>query len=324
VNVGGDVHGNNLSGTIDLSLNALTTEDNPGSTSSGNTYTFNISNSTNDGWICENGAGGETSGNIYNLNITNSGYIGALLGVGCDGNSGNLSVGFSQQHGIDFFGNNNSFDIFAVGNGIASPMTTEGVIFEGGATRNTITGASVDYQASPTQVSFWLKPLSTLNNVNGLTVYPITGIGDQGTNNTVSYSFGGQWVLPKSILLEGSVTLPNALPLLVNDASGSPHRTFLVDAGNNGHTGDMDSGLSGGGWYWHAKALHVWQINSINVMGLTGNGFYMYTNASDPYVPQMSGDGPGYAACVLAAGPPVVIGHCTTVVGSGGACTCSN
>ena len=32
----------------------------------------------------------------------------------------------------------------------------------------------------------------------------------------------------------------------------------------------------------------------------------------------------GQAACIYAAGPPIVIGHCTGVVGSGGACTCSN
>jgi hypothetical protein len=31
----------------------------------------------------------------------------------------------------------------------------------------------------------------------------------------------------------------------------------------------------------------------------------------------------GQAACIKAAGPPVVIGYCSTVVGSGGACTCN-
>ena len=32
----------------------------------------------------------------------------------------------------------------------------------------------------------------------------------------------------------------------------------------------------------------------------------------------------GQAACIYAAGPPIVIGHCTSVVGAGGACTCAN
>jgi hypothetical protein len=31
----------------------------------------------------------------------------------------------------------------------------------------------------------------------------------------------------------------------------------------------------------------------------------------------------GQAACIYAAGPPVVIGKCTSVVGAGGACTCA-
>ena len=31
----------------------------------------------------------------------------------------------------------------------------------------------------------------------------------------------------------------------------------------------------------------------------------------------------GQAACIKSAGPPIVIGTCSTVVGSGGACTCN-
>jgi hypothetical protein len=36
-----------------------------------------------------------------------------------------------------------------------------------------------------------------------------------------------------------------------------------------------------------------------------------------------SGPTVGQAACIKAAGPPVVIGYCSTVVGAGGACTCN-
>lgn len=39
------------------------------------------------------------------------------------------------------------------------------------------------------------------------------------------------------------------------------------------------------------------------------------TTASSPIV--------GQTACIKAAGPPIVIGTCSTVVGSGGACTCN-
>ena len=40
-------------------------------------------------------------------------------------------------------------------------------------------------------------------------------------------------------------------------------------------------------------------------------------------VPQVGTPTAGYAACIKAAGPPVVIGYCSTVVGSGGTCTCN-
>lgn len=40
-------------------------------------------------------------------------------------------------------------------------------------------------------------------------------------------------------------------------------------------------------------------------------------------VPQVSTPTVGQAACIKSAGPPVVIGYCSTVVGSGGACACN-
>jgi hypothetical protein len=40
-------------------------------------------------------------------------------------------------------------------------------------------------------------------------------------------------------------------------------------------------------------------------------------------VPQIETPAPGHAACIKSAGPPVVLGFCSTAVGSSGACTCN-
>lgn len=70
---------------------------------------------------------------------------------------------------------------------------------------------------------------------------------------------------------------------------------------------------------------HVWQINSGTIMTLTSTSLnntvpYAYNGVDLPITgtPQV-----GKAACIKSAGPPVVIGSCSTAVDSAGACTCN-
>jgi hypothetical protein len=44
---------------------------------------------------------------------------------------------------------------------------------------------------------------------------------------------------------------------------------------------------------------------------------------SSTLLPQVGSPVPGHVACIKAAGPPVVIGYCSTVVSADGACTCN-
>jgi hypothetical protein len=70
-----------------------------------------------------------------------------------------------------------------------------------------------------------------------------------------------------------------------------------------------------------APAISLTTIGSSGAATLISN----VLNIPTPPAATVTASGPtvGQAACIKAAGPPVVIGYCSTVVGAGGTCTCN-
>jgi hypothetical protein len=64
---------------------------------------------------------------------------------------------------------------------------------------------------------------------------------------------------------------------------------------------------------------HLYGLTRIDSLSI--NGGAAITNSA--VIPQVGTPTVGQAACIKAAGPPVIIGFCSSVVSSGGACTCN-
>ena len=60
-----------------------------------------------------------------------------------------------------------------------------------------------------------------------------------------------------------------------------------------------------------------------NIFKADANGNTVDGGIAASAIPTTGSPTAGQAACIYSSGPPVVIGKCTTVVGSGGACTCA-
>jgi hypothetical protein len=66
------------------------------------------------------------------------------------------------------------------------------------------------------------------------------------------------------------------------------------------------------------------QVNGTVKFGRNNSGTWVFGDpVSAPNLPQVGTPTAGHAACIKSAGPPVVIGFCSTQPDSGGACTCN-
>jgi hypothetical protein len=93
-----------------------------------------------------------------------------------------------------------------------------------------------------------------------------------------------------------------------------------------GGDGCMGTGSSGIGFFTENKTGGSSDTSAqVATLGCTGNlrvnGHFF--DASGVALPNVGTPTVGKAACIKAAGPPVVIGYCSTVVDAGGACTCN-
>jgi hypothetical protein len=76
-----------------------------------------------------------------------------------------------------------------------------------------------------------------------------------------------------------------------------------------------------GGAHTRLAADGTLTTTSVNTSSLQVNNGAVISNSSA--VPQVGSPIAGHAACIKAAGPPVVIGYCSTAVSATGACTCN-
>jgi hypothetical protein len=66
-------------------------------------------------------------------------------------------------------------------------------------------------------------------------------------------------------------------------------------------------------------STHLYNTTRIDSLSVNGGAPIATANA----IPTVGTPTVGQAACIKAAGPPVVLGYCSTVVSSSGACTCN-
>ena len=81
-----------------------------------------------------------------------------------------------------------------------------------------------------------------------------------------------------------------------------------------------------------AGGTFIWAVNNVEQMGLSTSGLLVVPPltigggaaiSNSNAVPQVGTAVANQAVCFVSVGPPAVIGHCTSVVGAGGACTCA-
>ena|ERR1035438_10366668 len=89
--------------------------------------------------------------------------------------------------------------------------------------------------------------------------------------------------------------------------------TFLAPGGS---TLNNPSGAKGN---WDSVTAST-LINNANMHVTYDTGLIIYPTGT---VPVAGSATINQAACIKSAGPPTVIGYCSTVVGSGGGCTCN-
>jgi hypothetical protein len=80
------------------------------------------------------------------------------------------------------------------------------------------------------------------------------------------------------------------------------------------------------GMYRDASGFIDFQVTNTTKLQLSSSGASIgggVTISSSTVVPQIGTPTVGHAACIKSAGPPVVIGYCSTVVDASGLCTCN-
>lgn len=190
------------------------------------------------------------------------------------------------------------------------------------------------YFGNPMQ---YATPLISIQSMLGTQVPPTyDGNGDFNTN---PFSLGGDGLHHPSYLGMDAYYLASFKPILDQVALNMPkHSTIITHAGvssgpygglQDSRDGNVDfvNGPNGGRIVNNANStvLETWDNNAANPHNFLrpitiGGGAAISTSSA---LPQVGTPTVGKAACIKAAGPPVVIGFCSTVVDATGGCTCN-
>ena len=123
--------------------------------------------------------------------------------------------------------------------------------------------------------------------------------------------------------LEGTIATDGSESAVLGYLIDNEGREFDVTGGTflNGGSGTINnpSGVKGN-WGPTYASGGIPPINHANYYTTPDTGIITYPTGT---VPVANFPTVGQAACIKSAGPPMVIGYCSTVVGSGGACTCN-
>lgn len=132
-------------------------------------------------------------------------------------------------------------------------------------------------------------------------------------NNSMTFGTGSTSIPIIQLLASSNNVIAN------NGIFGVASTGISLDSSSNNNTGlDTNSIVTSsfsGAAITNAGTNPAAFRNGMTVTGTITNGSNTVPNVGTPTVNQ--------AACIKAAGPPVVIGYCSTVVSSGGACTCN-
>jgi hypothetical protein len=136
-----------------------------------------------------------------------------------------------------------------------------------------------------------------------------------GGGLVVSVTANGIWAYPPMITISGASGGSGAFLTYYLALTGS-----LTITGSNFLTPD-------GMWHWNTARVPAGEPSTANDIGeLSSSGFEFgggVTISSSTVVPQVGTPTVGHASCIKSAGPPVVIGYCSSVVASDGTCTCN-
>lgn len=146
-------------------------------------------------------------------------------------------------------------------------------------------------------------------NQSGTPWWQLYGTG----NNTGASAFG---IIEASTGINRLYMFPSQYTQVNSGGGGGD-----VEINSAANSGNGGLSVYGGG----ATPVKNGYISGTGVGGFTGVtiGTSGTTITNSNLIPQVGTPTVGQAACIKAAGPPVLIGYCSTVVGSGGACTCN-
>jgi hypothetical protein len=156
--------------------------------------------------------------------------------------------------------------------------------------------------------------------------------------SAIQMSRGAPGIINQAFQLISPTTAAHWLDLENNPGAATKNDVFIEmdsDANRNNFLLCMQSGsvfdcplegdptghflALGGGAPDSSYNIHLYNATRIDSLSIDGGAPIATANA----IPTVGTLTVGRAACIKAAGPPVVIGYCSTVVSSSGACTCN-
>jgi len=177
-------------------------------------------------------------------------------------------------------------------------------------------GVSTTWNAFQLQMSAFGDQLNFCPNVSGFAVTSYAALGTETVNCTASVN-NGVW--------NGTGYSLNGTPFISGNTAGFHGGTtspaFVQYFNGLSPTGDLGK-FSSDGSLVDAGGINspgTGQLNLSTEISVGGGVQILNTSA----VPQVGTPTAGQAACIKLAGPPVIIGYCSTVVSSSGSCTCN-
>jgi hypothetical protein len=156
--------------------------------------------------------------------------------------------------------------------------------------------------------------------------------------SAIQMSRGAPGIINQAFQLISPTTAAHWLELENNPGAPTKNDVFIEmdsNANNNNFLLCMQSGsvfdcplegdptghflALGGGAPDSSYNTHLYNATRIDSLSIDGGAPIAAANA----IPTVGSPAIGHAACIKTAGPPVVIGYCSTVVSSSGACTCN-
>jgi hypothetical protein len=163
-------------------------------------------------------------------------------------------------------------------------------------------------------------------SINGNHTVTTQSVPGAGTNATFCKDFSFDSLLPFQICSNGSTSsfVNSNAPLTVHAASGGSSVTIGQTFTDTAHP--MQVIVSGGTSTPSIQAITRGSANLPLALNPSGGAVSIgggVNISSSTLLPEVGTPTVGQAACIKAAGPPVVIGYCSTAVNASGACTCN-